>query len=116
MASIPFHSLSNDVKPERYEAYMARNQIKWDCTTMTSKIFAVVDGTDGVFGLTVTSEWKISPKLTLSQRLGPLLTPWKLLMGGAGPKGAIDTSMHIYDYEIRTIGASSCHVAIKKHG
>jgi len=55
-------------------------------------------------------------KWTLSQKLGPLVTPWKFLSGTADPKLAIDASMHIYDYEIRSSGPSSCHVAIKRHG
>jgi hypothetical protein len=95
---------------------MARNQIQWEYTTMTSEFFTVVNATNGVFGLTIKSEWKISPKLTLSQKLGPLLTPWKFLLGTADTKMAIDASMHLYDYEIRSTGTSSCHVAIKRHG
>jgi hypothetical protein len=77
---------------------MARAQIEWDYTNMTT-LFSRVNATSGVFSFSVKSEWKITPGRSLLRKL----LPSNGLMG----------SIHRYVFEVRSTGVSSCHVEMK---
>jgi len=95
---------------------VARNQVEWHYTSMISPFYSEIDATEGIFGLTVKSEWKISPRIRVTQFIRVLLTPWRTFTRASNLKFAIDASMHLYDYEIRATATTSCHVTILHHG
>jgi hypothetical protein len=74
--------------------------------------YSAIDETNGVFGVTVKSEWKVVPQRTLALRnLLPAL-PWSPFLANPRNKYSLDGSLHRNVFDMQSTGVSSCHVAM----
>jgi hypothetical protein len=71
-----------------------------------------IDGTDGVFGITTESEWKVVPTLTLARRVAAIGLLAFAIRVRAKRKFSWMGSLHKYFYDVTSTGLSSCHVAV----
>jgi len=91
---------------------MSRFKVTWNYSTMKST-FTGINATDGVFGVTVESEWKAVPRKSFAQRLlvsTLLARPARYV--NPKMKFSMMGSLHKYFFDVRSTGISSCHVAI----
>jgi hypothetical protein len=90
---------------------MSRFRVRWSYADMTSSVSGI-NATDGVFGVTVESEWKAVPRRTFAQRLradGLLSLPSQIT---SKSKFSMMGSLHKYFFDVRSTGLGSCHVAV----
>src|SRR5580704_15268284 len=90
---------------------MPRFEVSWPYTGMKSSLMSI-DSTDGVFGVTKQSEWKVAPRAGVGQRL--VVFP---LFARPGPtiKFAMVGSLHKHFFDVQSIGVSACHVGVADH-
>lgn len=90
---------------------MPRFEVSWKYAAMKAQV-SPIDGTNGVFGITTESEWKVVPTLTLAQRVGAIGLIAFAPRVSAKRKFSWMGSLHKYFFDVQSTGVSSCHVAV----